>query len=510
LESRRSGRQGISHRGIQRRSAKPTPGGSLRQIILGACVLLASVAQAQLEGVHPSSTVANASAAGFSSELLLRELNASLQKVVAKSSAAVVQVTVAGYGPDEENGHTDTARIVRQHAIGSGIIVDPDGYILTNAHVVRGAQRIRVILPPPPVESPLDFQPIHAAQILKAKLIGEHKESDIALLKVDATNLPALPLRSDVPVHQGELVFAIGSPEGLQNSVTTGVVSAVTRQVDPDDPMVYIQTDAAINPGNSGGPLLDVDGNVVGMNTMMLTSGGGSEGLGFAIPAAIVNFDYQRLRKYGRVQHVTIGVNAQNITPTLAAGLELPRSWGAIISDISPDGPAKAAGLKPQDIILTVDDRPIRGVPDFVAALYLHSPSEVLSIKVVRGTNEMSFNVPVVLHHDGPSELADVPLDQQSLIPRLGVLVTDLHDDIAQLLRRDRRNSGVVVVGETGGPNETASGLKVGDVILAVNRTRLQSVSQLLFIVHNIKSGDPVALQVERDGKLQYLAFEME
>jgi serine protease Do len=194
----------------------------------------------------------------------------------------------------------------------------------------------------------------------------------------------------------------------------------------------------------------------------------------------------------------------------LAAGLGLPRSWGAIISDISPDGPAKAAGLKPQDIILTVDDRPIRGVPDFVAALYLHSPSEVLSIKVVRGTNEMSFNVPVVLHHDGPSELADVPLDQQSLIPRLGVLVTDLHDDIAQLLRRDRRNSGVVVVGETGGPNETASGLKVGDVILAVNRTRLQSVSQLLFIVHNIKSGDPVALQVERDGKLQYLAFEME
>jgi serine protease Do len=461
LESRRSGRQGISHRGIQRRSAKPTPGGSLRQIILGACVLLASVAQAQLEGVHPSSTVAHASAARFSSELLLRELNASLQEVVAKSSAAVVQVTVAGYGPDEENGHTDTARIVRQHAIGSGIIVDPDGYILTNAHVVRGAQRIRVILPPPPVESPLDFQPIHAAQILKAKLIGEHKESDIALLKVDATNLPALPLRSDVPVHQGELVFAIGSPEGLQNSVTTGVVSAVTRQVDPDDPMVYIQTDAAINPGNSGGPLLDVDGNVVGMNTMMLTSGGGSEGLGFAIPAAIVNFDYQRLRKYGRVQHVTIGVNAQNITPTLAAGLGLPRSWGAIISDISPDGPAKAAGLKPQDIILTVDDRPIRAVPDFVAALYLHSPSEVLSIKVVRVTKEMSFNVPVVLHHDGPSELADVPLDQQSLIPRLDVLVTDLPDDIAQLLRRDRRNSGVVVVGETGGPNETASGLKV-------------------------------------------------
>jgi serine protease Do len=508
LQSRRSGRQGLSY-GNKTRSAKAGPRGSFPQILLGACLILASLAQAQLEGVHPSSTVVNASASGFSSELLLREVNAALQKVVSKSSAAVVQVTVAGYGP-EEDGHTNTARIVRQHAIGSGIIVDPNGYILTNAHVVRGAQRIRVILPPPPVESPLDFQPTHAAQILEAKLIGEHKDSDIALLKVEATHLPNLPLRSDVPVHQGELVFAIGSPEGLQNSVTTGVVSAVTRQVDPDDPMVYIQTDAAINPGNSGGPLLDVDGNVVGMNTMMLTSGGGSEGLGFAIPAAIVNFDYQRLRKYGLVQHVTIGVKAQNITPTLAAGLGLPQSWGAIISDISADGPAKAAGLKPEDIILTIDDRPIRSVPDLVAALYLHSPSEVLNIKVVRGTQEMSFNVPVRLHYDGPSDLADVPLDQQSLIPRLGVLVTDLHDDIAQLLRRDRHNSGVVVVGETAGPNETDTGLKVGDVILAVNRTRLQSVSQLLVIARNIKSGDPVALQVERDGKLQYLAFEME
>jgi serine protease Do len=473
-------------------------------------VLLISLAQAQSDGVHSSTIVEHASAARFSSELLLRELNASLQNVVLRTSAAVVQVTVAGYGPEEENGHSNTARIVRQHAIGSGIIVDPNGYILTNAHVVRGAQRIRVILPSPPADSPLDFQPVHAAQILEAKLIGDHKESDLALLKVEATNLPSLRLRTDIPVHQGELVFAIGSPEGLQNSVTTGVVSAVTRQVDPDDPMVYIQTDAAINPGNSGGPLLDVDGNVVGMNTMILTSGGGSEGLGFAIPAAILNFDYQRLRKYGRVQHVTIGVNAQNITPTLAAGLGLSRSWGAIISDISADGPAEAAGLKPEDIILTVDDRPIRGVPDFVAALYLHSPSDLLSIKVVRGTQKMSFNVPVLLHHDGPSELADVPLDQQSLIPRLGVLVTDLHDDIAQLLPRHRRGSGVVVVGETGGPKGTASVLKVGDVILAVNRTPLQTVSEFLFIVHNMKSGDPVALQVERGGKLQYLAFEIE
>src|SRR5260370_35463440 len=133
--------------------------------------------------------------------------------------------------------------------------------------------------------------------------------------------LPTVPLRDDVRVRQGELVFAIGSPEGLRNTVTMGVVSSLARQLDPDNPMAYIQTDAALNPGNTGGPLLDIDGNVIGINTLMLSEGGGSEGLGFAIPAAIVNFDYRNLRKSGHVRRVAIGARTQNITPTLAAGL---------------------------------------------------------------------------------------------------------------------------------------------------------------------------------------------
>jgi len=479
-----------------------------REFILGACLLVATVALAQ-SGVRPHAGAARVQEGHLSSNLL-RELNSSIQAVVAKTSAAVVQVTVAGYGPEEEHGHSSRTRIVRQHAIGSGIIVDPDGYILTNAHVIEGAQRIRVILPPQPVDSPLELQPIGAGQILEAKLIGQHKDSDIALLKVEAKNLPSLPLRANVPVHQGELVFAIGSPEGLQDSVTMGVVSAVTRQVDPNDPMVYIQSDAAVNPGNSGGPLIDVDGNIVGMNTMMLSTAGGSEGLGFAIPAAIVDFDYQRLRKYGRVEHVTIGVSAQDITPTLAAGLGLATSWGAILSDVAPDGPAGAAGLKSEDIVLTVDDRPIRGLPDFVAAFYLHSPSEVLSIEVLRGVTRISFSVPVFVQHDKVSKLTDVPIEQQTLISRLGVLVTDLGESVSPLLHVERSESGVVVIGETAGPNAATSGLSVGDVIRAVNRTPLESVSQLRAILHNIKPGDPVALQVDRNGKLQYLAFEME
>src|SRR6266478_4963882 len=391
------------------------------------CLLAATSALAQSTTARtPSDKPALISNTPPSSNLL-RALDSSLETVVSKVSPAVVQIVVTGYGPSEDHGHA-TAQIVRQRAIGSGIIVDPDGYIITNAHVVEGAQRIRVILPPPAADSPLELQPIHAGQILEAKLLGTHKQSDLALLKIDAMHLPAVALRSDVQVRQGELVFAIGSPEGLRNTVTMGVVSSLARQLDPDSPMAYIQTDAALNPGNSGGPLVDIDGNVIGLNTLILSQGGGSEGLGFAIPAAIVNFDYQNLRKSGHVQRVTIGARAQNITPTLAAGLGLARSWGAMISDTVPRGPAEAAGLQAEDIVLAIDDRPVGSLPDFMAALYLHPPDQILKIDVLRGPKQISFNVPVTVYHDQIDELAEVPDLQKVLIRRLSIFVTDLDD----------------------------------------------------------------------------------
>src|SRR2546430_6343112 len=328
-----------------------------------ACLLLATSARAQT-ALCPFADADAVRLNAPRSASLLRDLDSSLEQVVAKVSPAVVQIVVTGYGPLEDHGHSDTARIVRQHAIGAGVIVDPDGYIITNAHVVEGAQRIRVILPPPAGDSTLELQPIHAEQILDARLVGSHKQSDLALLKVQASHLPTVPLRTDVRVRQGELVFAIGSPEGLRDSVTMGVVSSVARQTDPDDPMIYVQTDAAINPGNSGGPLVDIDGNLIGINTFMLTESGGNEGLGFAIPAAIVNFDYQNLRKYGHVQRVSISVRTQNITPTMAAGLDLARSWGAIISDVTEGGSAEAAGLQIEDIVLAIDRRSILGLSD--------------------------------------------------------------------------------------------------------------------------------------------------
>lgn len=441
---------------------------------------------------------------------VLRDLNSSLEAVIAKVSPAVVQIVVSGYGPSEDHGHTDTARVVRQHATGTGIIVDPDGYIMTNAHVVAGAQRIKVILPPPASDSPIEFQPIHASQILEGRLVGTHKQSDLALLKVDATHLPTVSLRSEVRVHQGELVFAIGTPEGLRNTVTMGVVSSLARQLDQDKPMVYIQTDAPLNPGNSGGPLVDIDGNVIGMNTLMLSEGGGSEGLGFAIPAAIVSFDYQSLRKKGRVERVAIGLRTQNITPTLAAGLNLARSWGAIVSDIGAAGAAEAAGLKLNDIILAIDGRPILGLPDVIMALYVHPLDQVLKIDALRGETPMSFYVSVSVYHENIDDLSDIPGLQKSLVRKLNIFVTDLDGDVGALVDAKRSESGVVVVAQLGGSSALDTGLEAGDIIRAVGRTALQTTSQFEIMVRDLRPGDPVVLQVERKGRLQYLAFEME
>ncbi len=440
---------------------------------------------------------------------VLVELNGALENLAAKVSPAVVQILVTGYGSlKEDEDRSQTAFIVRQHAVGSGVIVDPSGYIMTNAHVVEGAQRIRVALP---LNSDSAGQvPLGKRQILDARLIGQHKESDLALLKIDETNLPTLPLVSRQHPHVGQLVFAIGSPEGLQNSVTMGVVSAVARQADPAKSLTYIQTDAPINPGNSGGPLVDMNGGVVGINTFILSQGGGSEGLGFAIPARVVDFVYHSLRQYGHVHRVEIGAGVQEITPTLAEGLHLAQHWGVIVADVTPDGPAAAAGLQIQDIILTADDRRIETLPSLSAALYLHRLDESVKLEILRGSQKKTLYVPAIERHDPMDKLLDAVNPENSLIQRLGVLAIDINGNLSSLLGSLRIPSGVVVVGRAADLIMSDTGLQAGDVIHQLNQTPIDSVETLRTTVRAVKTGDPVVLQVERDGGLTYVAFEME
>jgi serine protease Do len=441
---------------------------------------------------------------------VLQQLNSAIEQLTARISPAVVQILVTGYGPMEENNHGQTALITREHEIGSGVIVDPNGYIMTNAHVVEGAQRIHVALAVPSVDFPDQIAPVGKQRIVEARLIGLHKETDLALIKIDQTGLPTLSLGNRRPVHQGQLVFALGSPEGLENSVTMGVVSSVARQADPSRPMVYIQTDAPINPGNSGGPLVDTDGYVVGINTFILSAAGGSEGLGFAIPARIVHFVYENLRKYGHVHRIEVKAGAQTITGSLAKGLGLAQNWGVVIDDVMPGGPAEAAGLKVGDIVVSADGRLIGTLPAFTAALYLHPLDEVIKLEVLRGTERKTLFIPALEMKDPMDALPDLVNSRDSLVSRLGVLALGLNDEVRSMVGALRNPSGVVVVARVADVMSFATGLETGDVIHSVNQVSIDSLSSLRAALTRIKPHDPVVLQVERGGGLQWLAFEME
>jgi len=271
--------------------------------------------------------------------------------------------------------------------------------------------------------------------------------------------------------------------------------------------MVYIQTDAPINPGNSGGPLIDLDGYVIGLNTFIFSKGGGSEGLGFAVPARIVRFVYDNLRKYGFVQRTEIGVSAQETTPTLAAGLGLSRDWGVIIADLIPSGPAATAGLRSQDIIDAVDDRQVVGLPGFAAALYLHPGDEALKLEVLRGRQRISVVVPAVQRKDVRYDLADF-IDPRNVIDGLGVFAVDLDERLRSPLSNRRNSSGVLVIARSPGLNTYTSDLLPGDIVYQINRKTIESAQQVRSLLQPMKPGQPVVLQIERGSQLQYIAFE--
>jgi len=450
-----------------------------------------------------------ASALAADGRQVLEQLNSSLVALVEKISPAVVQIQVTGYGAVEEGGHHPTALVARQRAIGAGVIVDSSGYIMTNAHVVEGARRIRVLLPMPSQEFP-QVQPVGKERVVEAKLIGVHKESDLALIKIDEKGLPTLSLGSARQVRQGQLVLAMGSPEGLENSVTMGVVSSVARQPDPDSPMVYIQTDAPINPGNSGGPLVDMDGYVLGINTLILSEGGGSEGLGFAIPARIVRFVYQSLRKYGHVHRVEIQAATQDITPSLAEGLRLSQRYGVIVSDVTPGGPADSAGLRIGDIVVSADGRPIDTLPALTAALYLHPVDEVLKLVVKRGSEPRTLLIPVIEHRDPIDKLMDEVDPEKSLVEPLGILAVNLDEAFRSVVGDLRSPTGVIVIARAAELLGPETGLKTGDVIHSLNAKPVDSVEQLRALLKNLSPNSPLVLQIERDGKFEWLAFEID
>jgi len=409
----------------------------------------------------------------------------------------------------QESGR-EAALIGRQHSIGSGLIIDREGYIVTNAHVVAGAQRVRVSFNAGTGgKSLLQLSSGSHPRTMDARVVGVDKITDLAVLKVEATNLPPLTLASYGTLRQGQMVFAFGTPEDLDNTVTMGIVSSVLRQLSPDSTMVYIQTDAAINPGNSGGPLVDVDGNVVGINTAIFSQSGGNEGIGFAIPSLIVNHVYQEIRRFGHVHHYDIGARLQTITPTLAEGLKLARNYGVLVSDVEPDGPADAAGLARQDIIVRMNGFKVDGMPTLSAALYLRSHGNDVAIDVLRGSERKTLTIKIVEQDRDLDNLASEMDPEKALVSPLGILGVEIDSKLVKMFPDLRVKSGIIVAAMAAGP-AVDTGLQTGDVIHSLNTTDIASLEGLRDALAKLKAGDPVVLLVERESSLRYLSFDWE
>jgi serine protease Do len=404
----------------------------------------------------------------------------------------------------------ETSLVVgRQRSTGSGFVIDPDGYIMTNAHVVSGARRVQIVLPAGDADGTLATALTGKSTVVPARIVGITTELDLALLKVDDLKLPALPLATYSQVRQGETVFAFGSPVGLRNSLTHGLVSAVARQVDPDSPLIYIQTDAPINPGNSGGPLVNIRGEVVGVNTFIVSPSGGSDGLGFAVPSATARTVFRQLKQFGMMRRQEVGMSLQTITPGMAIALGLVKDYGVIVSDVWPGGPAEAAGLKVGDILTSVDGQPADNLPSVNYYFRLRDSTDNVQVAVLRGGAEQKLSIATVEQRsefDSVSALAD---PEKNLVPELGILGVEIDARIAAGATGLRDPYGIIVVARAAGPGSEVP-LLPRDVIRTLNRKQMTTLQGLRDALRSVTPGSPVTLQIQREGRLMFVSFTLE
>jgi len=437
--------------------------------------------------------------------ITLAEISKSFESLAAQVGSSTVQVLATGLAVDPDATSGDGV-VERRRSSGSGVILDAAGYVMTNHHVVQGARRVQVVLASRPQGGSI-VRP--RGKTLDAMVVGVDEETDLALLKVGGVTLSPLPLGDSDALRPGQLVFAFGSPLGLDNTVTMGVVSAVGRQLEADDPMVHIQTDAPTNPGSSGGPLVDASGKVVGINTLILSQGGGNEGLGFAAPSNIVRSVYEQLKTHGRVRRGTVGALVQSITPVLADALDLPQESGALVADVDADGPGAKGGLRIGDIVVALDGKPIENGRQLEVNLYRRAAGEVARLDVLRGRETLRLSVEVDERGDDPMRFAALVTREDHLVARLGVLAISLDDRLRRELGLEAGDAGALVAARAG-EEAVEYGIQPGDLIVAVNRTRVTSLEALRKAVTALAPRAACALQVLRQGQYLFLAFEFE
>jgi len=369
--------------------------------------------------------------------------------------------------------------------LGSGFIVSPDGYIVTNAHVVDGASEVTVKLTD--------------RREFTAKVIGSDKRTDVALIKIDAANLPALDINANPVIRKGEWVIAIGSPFGFESSVSAGVISGVHRALPNGQMVPFIQTDVAVNPGNSGGPLLNAAGQVVGVNSQIYSRSGGYMGLSFAIPADIAAKVANQLKTTGKVAHGRLGVGIQGMDQTLAQSFGLKDSSGALVGNVEKGSPAEKAGFKPGDVIRSIDGVAMADSTDITSRIGNAAPGSKLAIDVWRDGKTVALTATVGALDDGKIAKADPDAGEPK--GKLGVAVRPLSPEE----QKASGKTGLVV--EKSGGAAAKAGVQPGDLIVGVGSMRVTTVEELRAQVD--KAGKTAALLIEREGRQIYVPVKV-
>jgi len=383
-----------------------------------------------------------------------------------------------------------------EHGIGSGIIISPDGYIVTNNHVVDGAVNVKVTL--------------NDRRVLDAKVIGTDKLTDLAVIKVDAHNLPALAWGDSSTLKPGQTVLAFGSPFGyFQDSVTRGIVSAVNRQNPYSDdarkPGGFIQTDAAINPGNSGGALVNAHGELVGINTFIISDSGSFAGAGFAIPSDLAKSVAEQLIAHGAVHHGYLGISMNDVTPANAQFFNLKDATGAIVAEVVPDSPAAHAGLKQGDVIDQLNGHKIVDGSALQVAVSQDQPGQTIALGILRNGQPITLSVKVGEYQKPATQLADnSAAPGQANTGKLGLAVDDLNQDARQQLNVPPEVKGAAIENVRPGSPAEDAGLQPGDVVLEVNRHAVASAEQFVTAVHASPAGKDLLLLVWSKGNASY------
>jgi len=486
-----------------------------RRVIVPVVAAVMAVSVASYEFAKPASAAvavpapAAAPLDGSSVEALL-SLDQAMEALAARVTPAIVNVTVTSKTNAKLSASEDSQDMQQfgpfggqfgmpmqpqpriEHGLGSGVIISPDGYIVTNDHVVDGAVDINVTM--------------SDRQILPAKLVGADPLTDLAVIKVNASSLPSVPWGDSTKLQPGQTVLAFGNPFGFRFTVTRGIVSALNRPnpsaSDRRKPGQFIQTDAAINPGNSGGPLVDARGEVIGINTFLISPSGTFSGMGFAIPTQIVRPTVETLIKYGKVTHGYMGIGISDVTPENSKFFDLKKAEGAVVTQVEPTSPGAKAGLKTGDVITRLDGQPVSDAGELQVQVGQKRSGTTIKLEVMR--EGKIVNVPVTLEAMGGRNSDDESASSEHGKPRWGLGLADLTPDVRGHLQAPKEIHGAVVGNVQPGSPADNAGLRQGDVILEVNRHSVQSASDAVQELGKVTKGQDALVLVWSNGGNTY------